>query len=124
MLDTKQEVEKIADGVYKHIKREWLWDDDGYMILRTTVTQKGKDTIVTDTYIKDEDQLQLERASLDELRNVPNWAKWSMAETVSYIDENVTDLQSAKAVLKNMAKVIIALRNRVFSKIVLEEEDQ
>ena len=121
-LNTEQEVEKIADGVYKHIKREFLWDDEGYMILRITVSQKGEDTIVTDTYIKDEDQLQLERASLGELRNVPNWAKWSMAETVSYIDENVTDLQSAKVVLKNMAKVIIALRNRVFSKVVLEEE--
>ena len=120
-IKKEQEVEKIADGIYKHIKREWLWDDDGYMILRTTITQKDKDTIVTDTYIKDENQLQLERASLDELRNVPNWAKWSMAETVSYIDENVTDLQSAKVVLKNMAKVIIALRNRVFSKVVLEE---
>ena len=120
-IKKEQEVEKIADGIYKHIKREWLWDDDGYMILRTTITQKDKDTIVTDTYIKVENQLQLERASLDELRNVPNWAKWSMAETVSYIDENVTDLQSAKVVLKNMAKIIIALRNRVFSKVVLEE---
>jgi hypothetical protein len=115
------EVEKIDDGKYRHIKREFLWDDDGYMILRTTITQKGEKPIVTDQIIKDQDQYALEQEAKELARNIPNWAKWNMAETVSYIENNVKDLASAKTVLVAMAKMIVALRNRVFSDIVLDK---
>jgi len=42
---------------------------------------------------------------------IPNWAGWDEDQATSYIDSNVTDLASAKTVLKAMARMIIALRD-------------
>ncbi len=44
--------------------------------------------------------------------NIPNWATWTETETLAYIDTNVTDLASAKVVIRAMARMIIALRNQ------------
>lgn len=45
---------------------------------------------------------------------IPNWATWNEAQTTAWIDANVTDLASAKTVLRAMARMVIALRNDVF----------
>jgi hypothetical protein len=46
--------------------------------------------------------------------SIPNWAHWTEAETLSYIDTNVVDLASAKIVLRAMARLLIALRNETW----------
>ncbi len=43
---------------------------------------------------------------------IPGWATWTEAEVVAYIDTNVVDLASAKAVLRAMARMLVALRNK------------
>ena len=42
---------------------------------------------------------------------LPGWATWTVAEAEDYIEAYVTDLASAKAVLKALAKAIVAIRN-------------
>jgi hypothetical protein len=42
---------------------------------------------------------------------LPGWATWTVAQAEDYIETNVTDLASAKVVLKALAKAIVALRN-------------
>ena len=46
------------------------------------------------------------------ISNVPKWSTMSATGLVKYIDEKVTDLDSAKRVLKEMAKMIAYLRDR------------
>jgi len=48
-----------------------------------------------------------------DLENLPGWATWSAAEGQNYIDSNVTDLASAKVVLRSMAAAILHLRDLV-----------
>jgi len=42
---------------------------------------------------------------------IPGWARWTEAEVLAWLDTNVTDLASAKAALKAMARMLVALRN-------------
>lgn len=42
---------------------------------------------------------------------IPGWATWDEDQAVEYIDDNVTDLPSAKVVLKAMARLLVALRD-------------
>jgi hypothetical protein len=76
----------------------------------------------------DKELLQAERAealqkkSDDSARNIPGWAKWSERQALDYIEQNVTDLESAKAVLKAMARMILALRDKSFQNIVVEDD--
>ena len=50
--------------------------------------------------------------SKSQVQNIPNWASWTELETLDYIDNNVTDLASAKVVIRAMARMLIALRNK------------
>ena len=45
--------------------------------------------------------------------NLPDWGRWTGSQMKSYIDENVTDLASAKLVLKKLALAIAFLRNQI-----------
>lgn len=64
----------------------------------------------------------LRKKSDDSARNIPGWAKWSEQEALDYIEQNVTDLKSAKVVLKAMARMILALRDKSFPNIVVEDD--
>jgi len=46
------------------------------------------------------------------IAGMPRWATWTAEETVLYIENNVTDLVSAKNVLKKLAMMIIYLRDK------------
>jgi hypothetical protein len=46
-----------------------------------------------------------------DLSLLPGWANWTAQEASDYIENNTTDLASAKVVLKAMAKAIIHLRD-------------
>lgn len=46
------------------------------------------------------------------IAQIPGWAMWDADQAKQYIENNVTDLESAKQVLKKMAQIIIFLRDR------------
>ena len=45
---------------------------------------------------------------------VPDWATFTEQEAIDYIDANVADLESAKAVMKRMARMVVNLRDAVW----------
>jgi len=45
------------------------------------------------------------------IRNIPGWATWTAQEAEDYIEADVTDLASAKKVMKAQAKMICYLRD-------------
>jgi len=57
-----------------------------------------------------EDELIQEGAE-DQVAAIPNWAGWTEQQATGWIDENVTDLASAKQALRAMARLLVALRN-------------
>ena len=62
-----------------------------------------------------ESQAQERERKAEEARGgmtqLPGWATWTAQQAVDHIEANVTDLASAKAVLKGMAKAIVYLRD-------------
>jgi hypothetical protein len=46
--------------------------------------------------------------------SIPGWAAWTETEVLGHIDSNVTDLASAVVVLKAMARMVVALRNKTW----------
>lgn len=46
-----------------------------------------------------------------QVQAIPNWATWTAAEATAYIDAQVTDIASAKVVLRALARVVVALRD-------------
>lgn len=55
-----------------------------------------------------------DKAATD-LQAMGNWATWSAIEAITWINANVTDLASAKQVLKRLAELVIYLRDIVIS---------
>jgi hypothetical protein len=45
---------------------------------------------------------------------IPNWATWTEAQVVDYINTNVTSLAAAKVVLVVLARMVVALRNETW----------
>lgn len=56
-------------------------------------------------------RLQKRKDAKSGMSNLPGWATWTAAEMADWIDANVTDLASAKACLKKMARAICYLRD-------------
>ena len=48
-----------------------------------------------------------------DLQAMGNWATWSAIQAVAYIQQNVTDLQSAKLALAKLAELVVYLRDIV-----------
>lgn len=46
--------------------------------------------------------------------NVPGWASWSEAEALSYIDDNLTDLASARTIIKAQTRMLLAMRDKLW----------
>ena len=44
---------------------------------------------------------------------IPGWCEWTAEQAEAYIEKNVTDLASAKTVMKKMAQMLILLRDGV-----------
>ena len=87
-----------------------IWQD-GDLIERVTEHGEG-DPVVTETIIKDPEKLAIETQATSDMQNIPGWATWDMTQVLNYIETNVTDLASAKVVLKAMAQMLVALRNK------------
>jgi len=62
----------------------------------------------------------VEAAALAEIENIPGWATWTGAEANAWIDTNVTDLASAKEVLKKFALMLCAIRDIVAPELIEE----
>jgi hypothetical protein len=56
----------------------------------------------------------VENNALTQASNIPGWTSWTEEQTTDWIDDNVVDLASAKTALRAMARMMIALRNKVF----------
>ena len=67
----------------------------------------GLEWILDDVTIE---QLPDERAA-DDFTALPGWATWTGEQAATWIEENVTDLASAKTVMTAMARAIVALRD-------------
>ncbi len=61
--------------------------------------------------VNEEAQENIRSEARAQVQNIPNWATWTEVETLDHIDTNVTDLASAKVVIRAMARMLIALRN-------------
>ena len=72
-----------------------------------TVVLPGAPWIVDSVEVE---QLPDERAA-DDFASLPGWAAWTADEAATWIEENVTDLPSAKVALVAMARAIVALRD-------------
>jgi hypothetical protein len=55
----------------------------------------------------------VQSGACDDFTALPGWASWTGAEAETWIENNVTDLASAKTALKAMAKAIMYLRNHI-----------
>ena len=55
------------------------------------------------------DKLQTRKA----IAEVPGWCDWTVEQAEAYIEKNVSDLASAKTVMKKMAEMMILLRDGV-----------
>jgi len=68
-------------------------------------------TIKTEEQIADERKVAAKAGAENIAAAIPGWAHWTETEVLAYIDGNVTDLASAKVVLKALARMVVALRN-------------
>ncbi len=55
-----------------------------------------------------------EEAAETTIANLPAWAKWTADQMEAYVESNVTDLASAIVVLKAMARMHAAERNKLW----------
>lgn len=72
-----------------------------------TIILPGAPWIVDDVMVE---QLPDERAR-DDFDSLPGWATWTTDEAAQWIEDNVTDLASARTAMTAMARAIIALRD-------------
>lgn len=56
----------------------------------------------------------------DRVRLISGWATWNETQVLDYIDTNVNDLASAKAVLKALARMVVALRDATWPALGVE----
>lgn len=106
---------KTYNDKKRKIKIQILYQDDK---LIKRVKKQGFPP--EDTILEKPETTQLKNDAKESAKNIPGWVTWTSATAVNYIEKNVTDLPSAKIVLKAMAKLIVALRDRVFTEMVLE----
>jgi len=55
-------------------------------------------------------EIETKQEGKQDFANLPGWATWSAAEAEQWIEDNVTNLATAKTALKAMARAIVYLR--------------
>jgi hypothetical protein len=98
-------VPSAIEQSYVGIESEIITDEDMAELLATPLTVAEQSAIARKQEAFDNAKLTAELKSV------------TRAEAREYIDENVTDLASAKGVLKILASMIIALRDEVFPEL-------
>ena len=90
--------------------------DNGVLVERKWISTRPGEFV--ENIIGHKEAVALSDEAPELLKDIPGWATWSMSEVVSYIEDNVTDLASAKQVLIALAKVVVVLRNYALSEVV------
>ena len=114
-LNHLDEAGLISRGWYRYIPGEEPAHEDTQYT--TFVSVVNGTTVIRSYTIHDYTQEQLDaiaerKAVQDEISTNSPMANMTVAQAETYIDNNVTDLASAKAALKKIARMIIALRDR------------
>jgi hypothetical protein len=100
-----------------------VWAEDGVTEIQDQPEVKKiiKAHKYVDPEIYEQKLRELRTKSEESAKQIQGWAKWNEQQAVEYIEQNVTDLKSAKIVLKAMARMLLALRDKSFPNIVVEE---
>jgi hypothetical protein len=61
--------------------------------------------------------------AMKEAADIPGWSGWTSAQAVSWIENNVHDLDSVRQALKAMARLLIAMRNELYPDLAGEGDD-
>lgn len=79
----------------------------------------------------DPDALTPEQAALDKAVSaparaaaIPRWATWDEAQAAAWIAANVKDMDSARAALIDMARLLVALRDATWPGLALTDRDE
>lgn len=109
-----------------------VWPDAGMSWTEDTVFAIMPDSFEQTTYdallaahnpalLTSEQEAELiEASAIDRASAIPGYATWNEAEALAYIEANVTDLDSAKAVMSALARMIIAVRDQLWPHLTLE----
>lgn len=87
-----------------------VWDVDG----TTEIQDQPEVAAVIATHDPRDYVKERQDSAEGDIKRIPNWATWTEAEALAYIDANVVDLASAIGVLKVFARMLVALRNETF----------
>jgi 5,10-methenyltetrahydromethanopterin hydrogenase len=100
-----------------------VWAEDGVTEIQDRPDVKAviKAHKFVDPEIHEQKLRELRDKSEESAKQIPNWAKWSEQEAIDYIEENVENIKDAKKILKAMARMILALRDKNFPNIMMEE---
>jgi hypothetical protein len=84
--------------------------DDIKQVTGVGITIGMADPTIADPGCLERSDADLEEA-IDWTTNLPVFATMTSSEALQYVEDNVTDLDSAKALLKHIAKAIVLIRN-------------
>jgi len=107
----ERELKTLKTGEKTFARVVWR-DTDLYLV---EVDMETGDQV--ETVIKDPNILAKEQQGEISAGDIPGWATWTETEALDYIEANVTDLASAKTVLKAMARMVVALRDKTFPRL-------
>lgn len=96
-----------TDGTYSSVQIEY----DGSQ----TEQQMQEAQLILSNFETELQQIETVQANAKEqVKQIPAWASWTEQEVVDHIQNNVTDLASAKTVLVAMGRMLVALRNEQY----------
>jgi len=73
--------------------------------------------VPTDIYTVEDQHRQTKSNAGVAVGNIPGWTTWDEQQALDWIDTDVTDLDSAKQALSAMARMIVAMRNKLWPEL-------
>ena len=114
-----QEIENAGIPISGCTEHGVVWDVDG----NTEIQDQPEVAAVIAAHDPTDYVQQRQESAEGAIKDIPNWATWTEAEALAYIDANVVDLASAIVVLRAFARLLVALRNKTFPGIPGLEPD-
>jgi hypothetical protein len=89
-----------------------------YLAISSTLESDEIITLLADPITQaEQNTIMYKKSALPDMRLVTELKSLTTAQAVDYIETKVTNLASAKAVLKIMARMLIAMRNEIWPNI-------